>query len=243
MPVTNSRSRSKSSGGRRLLFLSLAGVALLSSFVFGVVVGRHWARDEPRLVQTEKGKKSSPAGRRGARELEMERTGQLQEKLTFYQALTAPLAASPSEASKPAAKPPEPTAKLPEPSKAPRDGSSTGFSRPPDERRSGPGSENPADRQLEARANPPASVADRALPGRPLWTVQVGAYRARDMAEELQRSLRAGGYDAYLTTVVYDDGRVHYRVRVGSFADRSQAERAAERLKTERSLVPFVTPK
>ena len=61
------------------------------------------------------------------------------------------------------------------------------------------------------------------------------------MAEELQKSLRAAGHDAYVTAVTFDDGRVHYRVRVGSFPDRSQAERTAERLKAERSIIPFVT--
>jgi len=71
----------------------------------------------------------------------------------------------------------------------------------------------------------------------------VAAYRTRELAEELQKSLRGIGHDAYVTAVSFDDGRVHYRVRVGSFADRSEAERTADRLRSERSLVPFVTQK
>jgi cell division protein FtsN len=46
-----------------------------------------------------------------------------------------------------------------------------------------------------------------------------------------------------VTAVTFDDGRVHYRVRVGNFAERREAERAADRLRSEWSLVPFVTQK
>jgi cell division protein FtsN len=73
--------------------------------------------------------------------------------------------------------------------------------------------------------------------------VQVGAYRAREPAEEFRRSLSAAGYDAYVTAVSTDDGTVRYRVRVGSFSSRSDAEKTASRLKAERSLNPFVTTK
>jgi cell division protein FtsN len=246
MPATNSRSRSKSGlGGRQLAFLSLTAVALLSlAFVLGMLVGRQWNRAPSLQGQTEKGKRSTLTGRGSLREAQAERRDQLQEKLTFYQTLTAPLAATPSEASKPAVKPPEPpkpTARLPEPPQNFAGGSAPVPMKLYDDNRAQSPSDASAAGGVEARAVPPDGPA--ALAGRPRWTVQVGAYRARNLAEELQSSLRAAGHDAYVTTVVFDDGRVHYRVRVGTFVDRSEAERTAERLKSERSLVPFVTQK
>jgi cell division septation protein DedD len=242
MPVTNGRSRKAGINRRQLLFLLLGVGALLSlSFVLGIVVGRQWNREPSLHAQSEKGKKSALTARGALREAQAERTGQIQEKLTFYQSLTAPLGAAPSEASKPAAKPPvppKPTTKLPEPPQISEATSASGPKKPSDENRSAPPPETPAARRSETSA-PPDSPAAPA--GKPFWTVQVGAYRARNMAEELQKTLRAAGYDAYVTTVTFDDGKVHYRVRVGSFSDRSQAERTAERLKAERSIVPFVT--
>jgi cell division septation protein DedD len=71
----------------------------------------------------------------------------------------------------------------------------------------------------------------------------VSAYRSHGLAEELKQSLRSAGYDAYLIQVGGEDGKSRFRVRVGSYPARVEAERVAERLKTERSLSPFVVPK
>jgi len=38
-----------------------------------------------------------------------------------------------------------------------------------------------------------------------------------------------------------DDGQARYRVRVGSFKARVEADRVAERLRAERSLATYVT--
>lgn len=75
------------------------------------------------------------------------------------------------------------------------------------------------------------------------WTVQVSSFRSRTLAEELRRQLIAKGYDTYLVAVDSQDGRVRYRVRVGSFATRGEAEEVAARLRAERNLNPFVTPR
>lgn len=231
MPATNNRSRSRSRlGGRQLLLLSATGVIVLSlTFVLGVLVGRHWQGGPALQGQTEKGKRSALTGR--VRERETERAGQLQGKLTFYQTLTAPLEAAPSE-------PAKPPARAPELSRTPGGGEASAAAKPSEERRAARSNEAPAAVGSETRAAPPDGPAPR-----PRWTVQVAAYRTRELAEELQKSLRGVGHDAYVTAVAFDDGRVHYRVRVGSFADRSEAERTADRLRSERSLVPFVTQK
>ena len=85
-----------------------------------------------------------------------------------------------------------------------------------------------------------ATAASAPSPAGP-WTVQVSAFRSRALAEDLRRQLAAKGYDAYLVAVESEDGRVRYRVRVGSFATRGEADQAAARLRTERHLNPFVT--
>jgi cell division septation protein DedD len=57
----------------------------------------------------------------------------------------------------------------------------------------------------------------------------------------MERRLREAGFEAYVASIGGDDGRTTYRVRVGSFATREEAQRMVERLKSERGLSPFVT--
>ena len=73
------------------------------------------------------------------------------------------------------------------------------------------------------------------------WTVQVGAFGNRQQADSLQQDLRRAGFDAYMSPLGTPDGQTRFRVRVGTFADRSVAQRAADRLRAERSLPTFVT--
>ena len=52
--------------------------------------------------------------------------------------------------------------------------------------------------------------------------------------------LAAGGYEAYVVQVDAP-GSARFRVRVGSFAARDEAQQVADRIGTERSLPAFVT--
>ena len=214
MTPRNGRSRSKSGlGGRRLVLFSLASLAILSlTFTLGIFVGRQWNRSAPAPVQAEKGKKPGLAGRGGLRDSQAERTGQIREKLTFYQDLPAPLGSPPPPLSKPAPATPEP------------------------EKRSGSGIRGAGFEHPIPDPRPP-TLDPRG------WTVQVAAYRTPEPAHELRRSLGSAGYDAHVMTASTDDGKALYRVRVGSFLNRSEAEKAAQRLKAERSLSTFVTTK
>jgi cell division protein FtsN len=67
------------------------------------------------------------------------------------------------------------------------------------------------------------------------YTVQVGAYPTRDAAESLRKSLAARGYSAriYGTTKPY-------RVRVGYYDTRAQADAAAQQMKSKQIAV-YVT--
>jgi cell division septation protein DedD len=76
-----------------------------------------------------------------------------------------------------------------------------------------------------------------------LWTVQVSSFRSRALADELRTRLGTRGHDAYLLSAATEEGRVRYRVRVGAFATRVEAERVAAELRAERTLNPFVTPR
>lgn len=82
----------------------------------------------------------------------------------------------------------------------------------------------------EASAGKPASV----------WTVQVAAIRERDEADRMAKRLTAKGYAAYVTVPGAGAPRV-YRVRVGNFKDRREAESVAVRLEKEEQFKPWIT--
>jgi cell division septation protein DedD len=91
---------------------------------------------------------------------------------------------------------------------------------------------------------PPAQLAAAPATAEPdAWTVQVSAFRSRALAEEMRSRLAARGFDAYVFPSITEDGRPRYRVRVGSYQSRADAERAAGDLRSERGLNPLVTPR
>jgi DedD protein len=134
--------------------------------------------------------------------------------LTFYQELTAPLAS-----------PPPPPPKPSKPLRAEKP-------------------EKPeAVLKVEAAPKPdlPAAVeAAKPTPSPGAFTVQVGAYKAREPAEALRARLGAAGYEAYVAQVDAP-GSARFRVRVGSFAAREAAQQVADRIGRDRSLSAFVT--
>jgi cell division septation protein DedD len=67
------------------------------------------------------------------------------------------------------------------------------------------------------------------------WTVQVNATTNPEQANEMARSLRAKGYDAY-TVQAPLRGQTWYRVRVGRFANRDQAREMEARLKAREGM-------
>jgi len=195
---------------RQLAVLVLMCVVMGSlTFLSGLLVGRHWARTHPQ--ESEAGKDRRPALARGGglKDRELGRPPQIQEKLTFYHTLTAPL---PSTPPRPASKPPDARTRI-------------------------TGAENEQGGAVKSEA-PLDGVPTRGQP----WTVQVAAYRSRDQAVALQRSLADAGYDTYVTSVTGQDGTVRYRVRVGSYPSRGEADKVSERLRAERALAPLIVP-
>jgi cell division septation protein DedD len=213
------RPRAHPRRGGQFAVLALTCLVLLSlSFLLGFLVGRRWAGSQQREAQVEK--ETVLAGGRSTKGWELRRLPQIQERLTFYQTLTAP----------PGSTPPNLASKAP-------DGRA-------------PVKETEKEQELSGKRGAPAgassgsSTALGAVPaqGQP-WTLQVAAYRRQTQAAALQRSLIASGYDAYLTMVSGPDGTVHYRVRVGNYPTRAAAEKVSEQLRAERSLVSLVIPR
>lgn len=79
----------------------------------------------------------------------------------------------------------------------------------------------------------PAGAGDEAAgspEGAKTYSVQVGAYLNGKAAETLMARLRNRGYDAYILKTSTQDGRTIYKVRVGRFTDRREAELMARKV-------------
>jgi DedD protein len=117
---------------------------------------------------------------------------------------------------------------------------------PPPAKAVKPGRVDKSDRPATGEAAPkperavlPEASAPASGPG--AFTIQVGAYKAREPAEALRARLGAAGHDAYVAEIGAS-GTVRYRVRVGSFATREAAQLAADKIvASERKLSAFVT--
>jgi cell division protein FtsN len=115
---------------------------------------------------------------------------------------------------------------------------------PPPAKAAKPGrdkSDKPAN--VEAAKPERAALLEAAAPASSpgAFTIQVGAYKAREPAEALRARLVAAGHDAYVAEIDAS-GSVKYRVRVGSFATREAAQLAADKIVAgDRKLSAFVT--
>lgn len=96
----------------------------------------------------------------------------------------------------------------------------------------------PAPRQAPAPAATPDRNSAAARPG--TWVVQVHALRDRDVANQLVRRLAGKGYPAFLVSPPAGAPAI-YRVQVGRFTDRAEAENVVLRLKQEEQFNSWVT--
>jgi cell division protein FtsN len=86
----------------------------------------------------------------------------------------------------------------------------------------------------------PAADASRAEPSGQGFAVQIAALNVRSEADAIARRLSSKGYAAYVLSPVGGTPSV-YRVRVGKFPTRREAETIAARLQKEEQLKPWVT--
>jgi cell division septation protein DedD len=245
--------------GRRELVVLGAVFCLITTLVFaaGVVVGRDMARKGASRADVGREHRSpEPDNLRGAEAPVKTAATRAEEKVTFYRTLTAPTQDVP-QVGKPTIEERLVTKGEPAPHVVPDTAPEASPAAPeartaPERRASKPPEPAPAARPSRparvsaaqpVRPAPPQITAATATGGPDAWTVQVNAFRSRALAEELRARLAARGYDAYVFPSLTEDGRPRYRVRVGTYAARSDAERAAGDLRTERGLNPLVTPR
>jgi DedD protein len=86
----------------------------------------------------------------------------------------------------------------------------------------------------------PADDASLAPPAGSGYAVQVAALRNRHEAEIVARRLLGKGYRAYVVSPVGGRPSV-FRVRVGKFDTRAEAQRVATRLRKEEQFKPWIT--
>ncbi len=89
-----------------------------------------------------------------------------------------------------------------------------------------------------ATAAPPSPSNGPAQPG--IWAVQVVALTDRGAATAVVQRLSSKGYPAFLVTPQSGAPVQNYKVQVGRFEDRSQAEQIAGRLKKEEQFQPWI---
>jgi len=208
------------SRGQMALLGGAFTLASLLIFLLGIVVGRgieerKAARPEEPLIKIPVKPSTQSGGASGA--------GQAKEELTFYDTLgkssrAAPLleekADEPKEAEK-AIKPEPKEGKL----KGRENATSTSLKV---EEKAGATKPNPA---------PPSHHVEPREPGK-AWYVQVNAFPDEKSGQNWVDRLKNKGYNAYLTEG-RNQGKLWYRVRVGQYSSRDEAEKIAEILKTK----------
>ena len=221
------RGRVKSGpGSLQWIALLTAGVVIMGlTFTLGVLVGRQWSRPAAAASADSGARKTVPPGKRGGLSgADVEPSPQVDQKLTFYQTLTAPLGRGSADASQRADAKAQP-APEPVPSPPPYPYTSRGETLV----------------EKPAAPEPEAAPAQAAAAG--LWSVQVAAFKTQGQAASLHKQLREAGFDAYIAPAAASDGQTNYRVRVGTFKSKADAQRMVERVRGERSLAAFVTPR
>jgi DedD protein len=102
----------------------------------------------------------------------------------------------------------------------------------------------PAAKQPPARAATgpaaPAPEASRSEPGGSGYAVQIAALNVRSEADAIARRLSSKGYAAYVLSPASGTPSV-YRVRVGKFPTKREAETVAAKLQKEEQFKPWVT--
>jgi DedD protein len=206
--------------GKQLVFLFMAAtVVSVVIFLLGVMVGRGARGPQTAAVASDFG--PSPAADEAALKSE-----------------PAPPASSPAQ-TPPAAAPPEPA----EGGAGYFDDLTKGSARKPEtvapqpERKAQntpPPPPAPKAAETTAAASAPAAVTSGG------FAVQIAALRDRSEADAIVKRLAGKGYQAFVLNPVPGKPPV-YRVQVGRFAERGEAERIAARLKSEEQFSPWVT--
>jgi len=85
------------------------------------------------------------------------------------------------------------------------------------------------------------SAPSEPSPSKPVYSVQVGAFRDSAKAAERVALLKKKGYDAYIVEAPSSDGTALRKVRVGNFENREKADRLLKKIRQKVGLQAFVT--
>ena len=89
---------------------------------------------------------------------------------------------------------------------------------------------------------PPAPPSGVPVAGRPgTWVVQVIATRDRNMATSIVKRLAGKNYPAFLVNPPAGPGPAFYKVHVGRYNDRGEAEQVSTRIKKEEQFQAWIT--
>jgi cell division septation protein DedD len=97
----------------------------------------------------------------------------------------------------------------------------------------------PTPAAVPATSATPAATRVAAEPAGPGFAIQLAALGKRDEADGIARRLTGKGYPAYVITPDSGSPAV-FRVRVGKFKDRKEAESVAARLQKEEQFNPWI---
>ena len=238
--------------GKQLVFLFMAAtVVAVVIFLCGVMVGRGvptratFAIDTPEQASFVAGGSVEESSPTRAVSTDGNTPATAQETLTYAtlleepeplaEALPEPTVAVPEPAAvvpEPVAVVPEPVAVVPEPvAVVPEPVAAL----PPALVTPEPAPAQPAPQPAAAPA-PAMADATLAEPPGNGFVVQVAAVRQRDEADTLARRLSTKGYPAFVTI-----SGPNFRVRVGKYTDRREAETIAGKLQAEERFEPWIT--
>jgi cell division septation protein DedD len=100
----------------------------------------------------------------------------------------------------------------------------------------------PAPPATAPRPGAAAQSAGVPVAGRPgTWAVQVIATRDRDMATSIVKRLVGKGYPAFLVAPAGGPGPAYYKVHVGRYTDKGEAEQVSSRIKKEEQFQSWIT--
>lgn len=236
--------------GKQLVFLFMAvTVVSVVIFLFGVLVGRGVRASSPGDAIAELAAGAAPPVPDPALAAPTTPGGapvSAGEPLSYPDRLSgsAPVPEKLREGGDPPKPAPAPAAEKPAPAKPAAE-------KPADKPAAKP-AEKPADKPAAAKPEPtpaPAAAkpADKPAPaaavsGEPAgsgFAIQVAALRERSEAESVARRLSGKGYAAYVLAPSAGTPRM-YRVRVGKFKERREADAVAAKLQKEEQFKPWI---
>lgn len=214
----------KIEGGRMALLGVGAALVLVLVFLLGVLVGKNlWGGRRPVALPVAEAPREAPGP--------VPEAVDRRPDLTFYEDLKRP--DRPAEEPVPRPSTPAPMVDTPVPGRV--------ETAPPPV---------PAAREEPAVAVPSPIPAPKAPPvaepkpqprlPQPVFTVQVGSFRDRSSADELARQVSRHGVSAQIVTAVVGD-RTWYRVHVGRFETRAEAEALYRNSLRPKGVQGFVT--